>query len=181
MGKSFLTKVMHAVLGSPNEVWATADENDGVYADLLKRAEQTVKIVCGECDPRLFEQKSIIAAIKNLLEHNGKVELVLGTLEGEESAEEVRTRLRRKNKLLSKVLSEYQKQAQVYVASERPDLHYTVVDGKHVLFEEPHEPYKTRETRTRFDDEKLAKAWEQRFDRYLQAKTDQEKLTAVRV
>ncbi len=182
MRKSFLTKVAHAMLGSPNEVRTTSnDEGDKAYADFLKRAERTVKIVCGECDPRLFEQKSIIGAIENLLVHNGKMELIVGTLDNEESAEEVRARLHRNNKLLSEVLSKYQNQAYVYVASKRPDLHYTIVDGKHVLFEEPHEPYKRRETRARFDDEKLAKAWEQRFDEYLQAKTDQKKLTAVQV
>lgn len=185
--------VMQFIKRTPNMVWnfvfhdakneewdSTMEETISTYKKLLMKARDEVKIVCGECNPELFEQEGIIEALRILLQCGGQVDLVFAALNQENPNNQAITRFHHDNPRLCELLAEYPTKARLYLMYQPSKLYYTIVDKKHCFFEDVHDAYWPRKSHARFDDEKLGKAWESRFDQFLKIKLNRRKMVKLK-
>ncbi|HHT9120184.1 MAG TPA: hypothetical protein ACFYD3_06550 [Candidatus Hypogeohydataceae bacterium YC41] len=137
--------------------------------NLLREATKTVKIAVGELNPDNFEREKVIVNFSSLLGKHVEIIIVCHKADSKESAIEG---FIKENPKLIELKKRFPDKLILYWQKERAEVHYCVVDEKHVRLDTPHLPYKGKVAVFKYNAEKLAKLWSERFDKLIANKDE---------
>jgi hypothetical protein len=137
------------------------------YIQLTSGANKSVKIVAGEANRQLFNEKAFVDGLRTFLSHNpkGTFKLICHKDDDRKVAEEM---FKKQNKLLVDLKHDIKDRVQIFWVSKRPHQHYAVIDdGRLAILEEPdHKPFAPFDGLVTYD-KNWAHEWSKRFDKYL--------------
>lgn len=115
------------------------------FLKLLRGTKHTIKIVCGEIDPNLFEMDAFLSELENTLRRDVKVS-ILFTKEASTS-EEAEKKIRHENLGVLALKQTYPELLRLYWKRDREENHFSVADARKLVLEGQHRPYEECETR----------------------------------
>jgi len=144
------------------------EESLAELLQFMKHTKNSLKVVTGELDPKLYERAEVINTLECLLSKGKEVRIVFSKQNKRIAPEKM---LRRENPFLMDLKDDYKRKLKLYYVPKRTNAHYAVVDDRHVFFEEPHEPYAKRDAFFEYNSPEFAKQLEKRFDKLTSLKT----------
>lgn len=126
------------------------------FRSFIKRAKYNTSIVSDELDKKVYEDSDIIHNLENSLKMGVKFRFIISPKNWDD--------FKKEHENLTRLLTKYNNQVEMYLADRNPELHYAVVDSKHVLFEERHKHGQPREVFYEYGNKSFAKELNQAFD-----------------
>lgn len=151
------------------EYWFSPEQQEESrceYIAMLRLAKHRIKILCGEMDPDFYERDDLIGAVDGFLKSNSQVIVAFGK-EGQDLSE-MRDIFKQENPRWWDLREANPDKLHLYWACERPETHYTLVDGLRCFVEARHKKGETRATLFR-SDPSFTRAMEKRFDSAVEA------------
>lgn len=162
-GEESLEHLIRGIARSAGEeLTKRAEDRTPVFLSLISRARDYVYTVSGQLHPKFWEQPPVLQALRGRLAEGVRVHLLFGK-PGITSPEEAENVVRRVNPGIIDLKLQYSNQLRLFWVDERPRIHFTVVDGMHIMHEEICSSGITPATITRFKDRKWASPWSERF------------------
>lgn len=141
-------------------------EKEKAYNELvlfMGRSKKELNLVTGELNPEFYERDWPICTWENLLDKGVQISAVLSDNAIRELGKE--SGFMERHERIQALKEEYPDNLHIYLAPERPLAHYGIVDGKHVFFEDVHEPHDERNVYFQYKSEKFASQLGQMFYR----------------
>jgi len=155
---------LYKINPSSKEIWLESNESEkslGEFINLIYSASKEIKLVCGELDPKIYEDEKVIKAFKSFLEKKGKLKIIFSS-----DCKEFEDSHPKLYKLIYN--NGFQELVSLYTAKKRPIQHFTLADTKNILIEAPnHAPFGSRSSIIIYDDGVLGEILEEKFDSYI--------------
>ena len=160
----FNGKGLYSINPSKNEIWLESCESErslGEFINLINSAEKELKLVCGELDPKIYEDEKVIKALGNFLKKGGRLKIIFSSpCEEFKNCHPNLFKLFKKRGLKGLV--------DLYPAKKRPMQHFTLADTKNLLIEAPnHLPFGKRPSIIIYNDDKFGLILEKKFEEYI--------------
>jgi len=114
------------------------------FLKLLRGTKHTVKIVCGEIDPKLFEVDTFVGELEKTLRRDVRVS-ILFTKEAS-TPEEAEEKIRQENLGMLTLKETYPDLLRFYWKRDREEKHFSVADARKLVVEGSHRPYGEHDT-----------------------------------
>lgn len=164
MPKSVIEGIVEAAAISREETFYNRNEDSTPgLVELINKSRANIKILAGECDPKFFEQRAIIAAALEFIQRGGKIQIAFHRPDrnGKQATEVIQQH----NPNWFKLCQDHPTQVEMRWIPSRPSRHYVLVDDAHLYLEEPNHPeYGERSVLIKRNAPKLAADWEKHFD-----------------
>lgn len=151
------------------EQWLSSskpDETRDAYIAAASSFSKELKIVTGEANGKLFDQKVFADAIKRVLHENQNAAFKL-VFHKRDTEDEALRDFKVENQHFAALKDQYPKQVHIYWTPERPRQHYAVIDDKIVILEQPRHTAFESFWATIIHDSKVSALWEKRFNTYI--------------
>jgi hypothetical protein len=145
----------------------TPDETRDSYVSHIADFEESVKIVTGEANGKLFDRSDLAQALrKRLSSGNGRTFQIV--FHKSDDIKTARDEFQAQNKELVDLKRDLPDHVHIYWSPIRPGQHYAVIDnGREAILEEPnHTGYKSWWATIVFDKDR-ARGWSKRFDKFI--------------
>lgn len=151
------------------EQWLSSskpDETRDAYIAAASSFNRELKIVTGEANGKLFNQKVFADAIGRVLHDNQDATFKL-VFHKRDAQDEALRDFRVDNPHFTALKKQYPEQVHIYWTPQRPRQHYAVVDDKLVILEQPRHTAYGSFWATIIHDGKISALWEERFNTYV--------------
>lgn len=149
---------------SKDEIWLESDDSERSlleYINLINSAENELKLVCGELDPKIYEDEKVIKAFENFLNKKGTLKIIFSS-----KCKEFKDSHPMLYGLFEK--PDFKEFVSLNTAKKRPIQHFTLADSKNLLIEAPdHLPYGKRPSIIIYNDTELGSVLENKFEEYI--------------
>lgn len=144
----------------------TGEDRMPALERMVAGARSEVAIVCGGLDPAFWERAPFINHLKRALQRPDLRLTVVFHRDTGQNADDIRNDFPRDNPAFDRLREDYREQVHLYWSQHYPRLHFTVVDRRDTMNEEPdHPPGVLPETLFVYNDKKWA---ENRLARFRQ-------------
>lgn len=136
------------------------------YIEAIKGFKQSVKIVAGEANGKLFDREDFADALRTGLRENPKAKVKI-VFHKDDDKDKARLAFKDECPHLAQVKRDFLTQVYIYWAPKRARQHYAVVDEERIVFEQPNHQAEKPFWGNIVIDDYLGREWEDRFDEYV--------------